>query len=98
MTLSKSGLILFNRRYFLLSQLDFLGLSTEIVYTCTQETWFTQYIFLAQGDQSNYLLPLTRCLRIAQPPQLGFVIFRSFGTDQQVEHVFCDTAGFPSAV
>lgn len=95
MWLSKSGLILLNRRYFLPSQLDFPGLSKEAVYARTQETWLTHYIFLAQGNQSNYLCPLTSCLRIAHKPWSGFVIFRSFGIDQQVKLVFGDTTGFP---
>lgn len=95
MTLSKSGLILFNRRYFLPSQLDFLGLSKESVYACTQETWLAHSISLVQSHQSNYLFPWTWCFRIAQQSRLGFVIFRSCGSDQQVKHAFCDPVGFP---
>ena len=45
MTLAKLGIVLFNRGSFLPSQLDFLELAKENDYACTQETWFTYYIF-----------------------------------------------------
>lgn len=74
-------------------QLDFLVLSEESVYACTQENRFTHYIFLAQRNQNNYPFPLTSCLRIVG---LGFVIFWSFRSEQQqVWRVYGDTAAFP---
>lgn len=94
MTLSESGSFYSIEDIFFPLSWIFLGVSKETVYACTQETWLTHSISLVQSHQSDYLFPLTQCLRIAQQPWSGFVIFPSFGSDQQVKHAFCDTAGF----